>query len=142
MLVTYDLKRVPVTLDGQPVRGKKDDSITFAFPDDDWAVTQDVDGLVVRSRKPNNFLDCTLKLQQGSEGNAVLQGYWATDQQTGLGTFAFVCRDLLSAGTLVSAPKGFVLKRADMALHVEAGMREWPLVLPNPTVSESFQLPA
>jgi hypothetical protein len=138
VLKTFNLDEVLFMVGTLPITEYAEgDSITVAFSEDDWEVTQGHHGSVVRAKKPNAVIDVTVRTMQGSQINTAL-GSLAVAGRGDVGTpappFPLTIQDLRGTD-LVSSGQAFFMKIADLNFSSAPGAREWTMKAANPTVN-------
>lgn len=121
---TYALADVRVIYGGVPIQGFADgDVITIERPE---AFTTQVGagGAVTRSRTNNPTSRVTIRLQQTSRSNAVIEGFSSLDRATGLAALPLIIKDLLG-NDLFMAAEAWVASPANITFGAESGVREW-----------------
>lgn len=123
---TYDFGKVAVLRGGVPIIGFADgDSISIEHPEK-FTLQVGAGGATTRSRQNNPTATVTLRLQQRSPSNVVLEAAALADEATGLGAVPLLVKDLTGA-ELFFAGQSWVEARPTQTFGSDSGVREWKL---------------
>lgn len=126
MLKTYDFKEVAVTFGGRIITGFADgDAVAVELNEDEWTLQVGAEGEATRSKSNNNSAKVTIRLQQASESNAVLNAFAMADKLKNSGAQPFFMKT--GGGSVYSCLAAWVVKRPAAPYAAEAGVREWVL---------------
>jgi hypothetical protein len=93
--MTYDPKKVIITLGGVPINGYADGSFVQVDPNSEtWTKKVGADGEVSRSLSNDNTHTVQITLKQTSLSNAYLRTVYKADKLTGLGMLPLSITDL------------------------------------------------
>ena len=123
---TYDPKFVSVIAGGIPLTGFPDGTfVSYTRDEDTYNKQIGADGVVSRSKTNNRSGVLTLTLQQTSQGNDVLTGFFNLDELSNSGVFVIVIKDVL--GTTILQGSAWIKKPADIVYSKEIEGREWTI---------------
>lgn len=127
MVKTYDFKEVSVLFGGQQLTGfAEGDSVTVEPDADDYALQMGADGEGTRSKSNNQAATITIRLQQGSAANDILNGFRLADQVSNGGVQPLLVKDN-SGRSLHFAETAWIQRAPPAGFGNEAGEREWVL---------------
>jgi hypothetical protein len=122
---TYDFKKVICTVAGIPIFGFIDgDAIVVAKSEDEWSMTAGNDGEVTRVKMNHPEGTITLRLQNSSSLNSVLDGLRELDDLSGLAMVPILIKDLFGT-TLVFCEQAWCIKSPDISIARDVSPREW-----------------
>lgn len=124
-LKTYDFKQVAVIVGGSLITGfAEGDAITVEHDEDDWSLQVGAEGDATRSKSNNKAGKITLRLQQASESNLILDGYRKADLLSNAGTLPVMVKDG-SGNSLHTAEQAWIVKPPSAGFGMESADREW-----------------
>ena len=124
-VMTFDPKRVIVTVNGVPITGFADgDSAVVEYDEDAWTKTTGNDGDVCRTYQNRKGAKITLRLMYGSPANAILDTFAKLDAATKINPVAILIKDTLGLSQAF-ARSAWLLKDPGMTVGREPGDKEW-----------------
>lgn len=121
----YDPNNVNLVIGGKIMSGFGDGTYIEAERDEDSYMKKiGVDGEVSRAKNNNRGGKITITLMQTSPANDSLSAFQQTDEQTGLGVFTAILRDL-NGKTLVSSSDSWIKKPAKLVYAKEVQAWQW-----------------
>lgn len=125
---TYSSKEVVVIFGGFQMKGLADgDFCTVAHNAEHSTKVTGADGITSRSISADKSARATIRIQQTSLSNAVLQGFADNDL-----VLPFMVRDL-NGTSRVSSAQAWIAVVPDASFGMEAGVREWGIDLAEAT---------
>lgn len=136
-LKTYNFKQVAVIVGGRQITGfAEGDAVTVERNEDSWTLQVGAEGESTRSKSNNRSGKVTLRLQQASESNAVLDGFRIADELADNGLVPVLVKDN-SGNSLYSAEQAWVVKPPAAAHGNKSAEREWVLETDNLVILEA-----
>ena len=126
-VLTYDCRKVIITLGSHMVVGKADDNfITIAKQGDGITTNVGCDSSEERSMDPNEQYKLTLVIQQTSPTTEFLENQYAYDNDTCEGMFPVLVKDL-RGGEIFRADQAWVVKPPDFTRGKATANRTWEI---------------
>lgn len=131
MVKNYNFKQVDCIFGPNIITGFSDgDSISIEANEDSFTFEPANDGSGTRSATNNTSARATLRLQQTSPANAILQAIHNSDRVSGAGVLPFTLKDR-SGNTLHFAETMWIARQPTSAFGKASGAREWILETDN-----------
>jgi len=125
LVLTYDPKKVILTLGGTPINGYTDGTfVNVEGNAETWIKKVGADGEVNRALSNDNTHTITITLLQTSLSNAYLKSVYEADKKTGLGMLPFTFTDL-NDGETKFWPEVWVTKAPPKGRAKETTDTEW-----------------
>ena len=135
-LKTYNAKQVSVIFGNVPMSGYGDSEfLSIEMNEDQWELKVGVDGSGTRAKNNNRSAKIKMTLQQSSDANAILQGFWNADQLSNSGVQGFVAKDA-SGFSIYTAASAWIMKQPVAKFSKGVEMREWTLETDSMSPSE------
>jgi len=127
VVMTYDPKKVIITLGGVPIGGYADGTFVNITPNSErWTRKVGADGEVNRSLSNDNTSSVDLTLMQTSLSNTYLHTVEKADALTGLGMLPLSFTDL-NDGSTRFWPQAWVVKTPDDGRAKETTDKQWTI---------------